>query len=71
MLNLVPQVAYIDPSVMTYAVQAIVGVAIAVGAVVVVFWRKAKKKVSDKLGLEEKVKKETEDEVVITDDSDH
>ena len=56
------QTAYIDPSVMTYAVQAIAGVAIAVGTVAVVFWRRAKKKVADKLGLEEKSKKETEDE---------
>ncbi len=61
--------AYIDPSVMTYAIQAIAGVVIAVGAVVVVFWRKAKKKVSDKLGIEEKQKKETEDEIEIVEDS--
>ena len=46
--------AYIDPSVMTYAIQAVAGVAIAVGAVVVVLWRKAKKKVSEKLHIEEK-----------------
>lgn len=57
------QSAYIDPSVMTYAIQAVAGVVIAVGAVAVVFWRKAKKKVSDKLGLEEKSKKETEGDI--------
>ena len=57
------QSAYIDPSVMTYAIQAVAGVVIAVGAVAVVFWRKAKKKVSDKLGLEEKSKKETEEDI--------
>ena len=61
--------AYIDPSVMTYAVQAIAGVVIAVGAVVVVFWRRAKKKVADKLGLEEKSKKEVEDDIQIIEES--
>lgn len=55
----ISQPAYIDPSVMTYAVQAIAGVVIAVGAVVVVFWRRAKKKVADKLGLEEKSKRKS------------
>ncbi len=64
-----PLYAYIDPSVMTYAIQAIAGIAIAIGAVVIVIWRKAKKKVSDKLGLEEKSKKETEAEVQIVEDS--
>ena len=65
----ISQPAYIDPSVMTYAVQAIAGVVIAVGAVVVVFWRRAKKKVADKLGLEEKSKKEAEDDIQIIEES--
>lgn len=60
-------VGYIDPSVMTYTVQAIVGVVIAAGAVVVVVWRKAKKKVVDKLGIEEKQKKEVEEDIKLTD----
>ena len=54
---------YIDPSVMTYAIQAIAGVVIAVGAVVALAWRKAKKKVAEKLNLEERSVKETEEEV--------
>ena len=65
----ISQPVYIDPSVMTYAVQAIAGVVIAVGAVVVVFWRRAKKKVADKLGLEEKSKKEVEDDIQIIEES--
>ena len=60
--------AYIDPSVMTFAIQAVAGAAIAVAAVVVVAWRKAKKKVSDKLGLEEKTNKEVEEDIVVTDE---
>ena len=61
MLN--PITMYIDPSVMTYAIQAVAGVVIAVGAVVVLLWRKAKKKVVEKLNLEEKSLKEVEEEV--------
>ena len=57
---------YLDPSVMTYAIQAIAGVVIALGAVVGVYWRKAKKKVNDKLGIDENAKKEVEEDVVET-----
>lgn len=64
----VPAYAYLDPSVMTYAIQIIAGIVVAVGAVVGICWRKAKKKVSDKLGIDENAKKEKEDDIVITDD---
>ena len=33
--------AYLDPSVMTYTIQVVAGVVVAVGAVVGVYWRKA------------------------------
>lgn len=66
-LLVVPTYAYLDPSVMTYAIQIIAGIAVAVGAVVGICWRKAKKKVSDKLGIDENAKKEKEDDIVITD----
>ena len=56
--------AYLDPSVMTYAIQVVAGVVIAVGAVIGIYWRRAKKKVGDKLGIDENAKKEVEDEVV-------
>lgn len=59
---------YVDPSVVTYAVQAIAGVVIAVGAVATVMWRKAKKKVAATLKLEEKSKKEEDAEIEIVDD---
>ena len=35
------QILYIDPSVMTYAIQAIAGVVIAVGATIGIIWRKS------------------------------
>lgn len=57
---------YLDPSVMTYAIQVVAGVIVAVGAVVGIYWRKAKKKVQDKLGIDENAKKEVEDDVIET-----
>jgi len=63
-----PNLLYIDPSVMTYAIQAIAGVVIAIGAVVALVWRKTKKKVAEKLNLEERSVKETEEEVTIIED---
>ena len=56
--------AYLDPSVMTYMIQVIAGIAVAVGAVVGIYWRRAKRKVQDKLGIDENSKKEMEDEVI-------
>ena len=56
--------AYIDPSVMTYVIQAVAGIVVAVGAVVGIYWRKAKKKVNEKLGLDENRNKEVESDVL-------
>lgn len=57
---------YIDPSVMTYAIQAIAGVIIAVGAILGIYLRKAKKKLNNKLGIDENRNKEVEtDDIVI------
>lgn len=57
--------AYIDPSVVSYGVQAIVGIAIAAGAVFFVWWRKVKSKVSKTLGIDENAGKEVEEDIVI------
>lgn len=56
--------AYIDPSVMTYVIQVIAGVVIAVGAVAGIIWRKAKKKVNEKLGIDENKNKEVESDEI-------
>ena len=58
--------AYVDPSATTYLIQAIAGVAIAVGSVAVIFWRRAKKKLKDKVGIDLDKNKETEEDVVAT-----
>ena len=59
---------YVDPSVVTYGIQAIAGVVIAIGAVAAVIWRKAKKKVSETLKLEEKSKKEEDAEIELVEE---
>jgi len=62
-------VLYVDPSVLTYAITAIASVAVSIGAVVVIMARKAKKKVAEKLNLEDKSIKETEGAVEIIEDT--
>ncbi len=61
--------AYIDPSVATYLIQAIAGIVIAVGAAVGIYFRRAKKKINDKLGIDETRNKEVEsDQIIVTDE---
>lgn len=60
--------AYIDPSVSSYLLQAIAGIAVAVGAFVAIYWRRAKKKVQDKLGIDENARKEQEADVKVFDE---
>lgn len=66
MLN--PISLYVDPSVVTYGIQAIAGIVIAVGAVAAVLWRKAKKKVAETLKIEEMSKKEEDAEIELVDE---
>ena len=56
--------ASVDPSVMSYTVQALAGVAIALGVVVGVVWRKVKRGTNKVLGRDENAGKEVEDEIV-------
>lgn len=60
--------AYIDPSVTTYLVQAIAGVVVAVGAVAGVYFRKARKNINEKLGIDENRNKEVESDDILVDD---
>lgn len=61
----VPAFAYVDPSVTTFAFQAIAAVVVAAGAVVGVLWRKAKKKAMDALNIDENAGKTVEDDLVV------
>lgn len=59
--------AYIDPSVTTYLIQAVAGVVIAVGAVVGLYFRKAKRKINKTLNIDENKNKEVEsDDIIIS-----
>lgn len=61
--------AYIDPSVATYLIQAIAGIVIAAGAAAGIYFRRAKKKINDKLGIDENRNKEVEsDQIIVTDE---
>ncbi len=57
--------AYIDPSVVTYTIQIGAGVVIAIGAAITIYYRKAKKKISDKLGIDENRNKEVESDEIL------
>ena len=60
--------AYIDPSTTTYIIQAVAGVAIAISAFVMVYWRKAKKKVEQTLHIDTEAHKTMEEDLIVTDD---
>ena len=60
--------AYIDPSVMTYMIQVVAGIVVAVGGVVGVYIRKTKKKLNEKLGIDENKNKEVESDEILIDE---
>ena len=62
-------VAYIDPAATTILLTSISSIAIAVGATAVILWRKAKKKVSKTLHIDENANKEVEDELIVNTDN--
>ena len=63
--------AYIDPSVMNYAIQAVAGVVIAVGAAAGIYWRKAKMKIDKSLGIDENRNKEVESDDIMMDQAEN
>ena len=61
--------AYVDPSVMSYTVQAIAGVAIAFGVIFGVVWRRVKKGAKKALNIDENAGKEVEEELSVNEDN--
>lgn len=57
--------AYIDPSVMTYMIQAIVGIVIAAGVAIGIYFRRAKKKINQTLNIDENRNKEVESDDIL------
>ncbi|MCR4685157.1 MAG: hypothetical protein K5649_06775 [Lachnospiraceae bacterium] len=62
----IPVHAYIDPSAATYLIQAIAGVVIALGAAIGIYVRRARKKLNDKLGIDENRNKEVESDDIVS-----
>lgn len=65
-----PAYAYIDPAVATNLFQVIVGVVVAVGAVIGIVWTRIKKKAKEKFNIDLEGKKEAEGDVEEYDDED-
>lgn len=64
-----PVHAYIDPSVMTYAIQAVAGIAIALGTVVGIYWRKILKVIRKVFGIRKvKSKNQETNDLIFEDD---
>lgn len=59
-----PAYAYIDPSVMTYTIQAVAGVAVALSAVLGVVFRRGRKKVMALLDVDENARRVVEPDVM-------
>ena len=57
--------AYIDPSVMTYLIQAVAGLVIALGAVFGIYFRRLKKVVMEILGIDQMKGKEVESDDIV------
>lgn len=55
-----PALAYVDPSVMTYTIQALAGVAVALSAVLGVVWRRARRRLLAALHVDENTGKVVE-----------
>ena len=54
--------AYLDPTTTTFLFQALAGVVAVVGTAIVIFWRRAKRKVNKILGIDENKNMEVEEE---------
>ena len=64
-----PAFAYVDPSIMTYTIQALAGVAVALSTVFAVAFRRVRKKLVKLLGIDENANKEVEGKVQCTADA--
>ena len=65
---MIPTLAYVDPSVMSYAVQAVAGVLIAGSVVFGVVWRRVKRNAQKALHIDENAGKEVEADLEVSAD---
>ena len=61
--------AYLDPTTTTFLFQALAGVVAVVGTAIVIFWRRAKRKVGKMLGIDENKNMEVEEEFSVVDEN--
>ena len=61
--------AYVDPTTTTFLFQALAGVVAVVGTAIVIWWRRAKRKVRKALGIDENKNMEVEDEFAVVDET--
>ncbi|MBO4284011.1 MAG: cytochrome b/b6 domain-containing protein [Clostridia bacterium] len=61
--------AYLDPTTTTFLFQALAGVVAVVGTAIVIFWRRAKRKVNKMFGIDENKNMEVEDEFSVVDEN--
>ena len=59
---------YIDISAVSYVIPLIAGIAVAIGSWFYIRFRKARSKISKKLGIDENAGKEVEEDIVINDE---
>ncbi|MBQ7364983.1 MAG: hypothetical protein IJW46_05245 [Clostridia bacterium] len=68
MLNSLVSMLYIDPSTVSVLAVSLGSMAIAIGTTVVIWYRRAKKKVAETFHIDENANKEVEEELVILDE---
>ena len=61
--------AYVDPTTTTFLFQALAGVVAVVGTAIVIWWRRAKRKVRKAFGIDENKNMEVEDEFAVVDET--
>ena len=59
--------AYVDPSVMSYTIQAVAGILIVSGVVFSVAWRRIRNKALKAMNIDENAGKEVEPDIIVTD----
>ena len=67
-IQTINQMLYIDPAATSVLLSSLTAIVIAVGASVIIIWRRVKKKVSQTLHLDPNAGKEVEDDLVINDE---
>ncbi len=68
-LNMSFNMLYIDPATTTVLLSSITSIAVSLGAVFIIWWRKIRKALTKTLNIAENIGKEVEDDLVITDET--